>query len=72
MGPSIGVSNKWRVGKLIILATSNEVNVFNYVLVCADTVSGLTQAFPYHFTNQDATIRELEKLSTMYIDTLIK
>ena len=66
MGPSVGVSNKWRVGKLIILATSHQVNVFNYVLVCTDTVPGLTQAFPCHFANQDATIRGLEKLRYPY------
>ena len=43
-----------------------QLNVFNYVLVCTDTGPGLTQAFPYHFANQDATIRGLEKLINPY------
>ena len=31
-----------------------------------DTTSDLTQAFPCHCVNQAATIRRLEKLSTVY------
>lgn len=37
-----------------------------YAWICVDTVSSLTQAFPCCCTNQAATIRGLEKLSTMY------
>lgn len=37
-----------------------------YALVCVDTASGLTQAFPCRCTNQVATIRGLEKVSTIY------
>lgn len=37
-----------------------------YALVCVDTVSGLTHAFPCNHTNQAATIRGSEKLSTVY------
>ena len=37
-----------------------------YAWICVDTVSGLTQAFPCHFANQDATIRGLEKLINPY------
>ena len=37
-----------------------------YALVCVDPASGLTQAFPSCCTNQAVSIREVEKLSTMY------
>ena len=37
-----------------------------YGLVFVDNMPGLTQAFPCHCANQTATIRGLEKQSTMY------
>lgn len=37
-----------------------------YALVCGDIACGLTQAFSYCCTNQAATNRGLEKLSTVY------
>lgn len=37
-----------------------------YALVCVDTASGLTQAFPCPCPNQNAIISGLEKLSNTY------
>lgn len=37
-----------------------------YALVCVDTDSGLTQAFPCWWANHVATIKGLKKLSTIY------
>ena len=54
----------WQIDYIGPLSVARED--FKYALVCVDTASGLTQAFPCHYANQAATIRGSEKLSTVY------
>lgn len=54
-----------RVSQIDYIGFLPTSEVCKYALVCADTVYGITQAFPFCHANQAATIR-LEKLNTMY------
>lgn len=61
-----GSSQQMRDWQIDYVGPFPKSEVSKYVLVCVDTVPGLTQAFSGLWANQVATIRGLEKLSTIY------